>query len=99
MRGQFGVWRQEAFWALIGHREIAGMSSSGSRIGAGSPASPALLRLLSSSNWLAGCHRHWDGRAGPEDERHVALRGFLEHTVFLRVVLLFPKRSNSFPGS
>ncbi|KAM9667981.1 uncharacterized protein ACBT57_007699 isoform 1-T1 [Dama dama] len=49
------------------------MSSSGARIGAGSPASPALLRLRPSSSWLAGCYRHWDGRAGPEDERRESL--------------------------
>ena len=68
-------------------------------IGAGSPASPALLRLQPSSGWLAGCYRHWDGRADLEDESHVAVRGSLGHTVFLRVVLLFPKRSNSCPCS
>ncbi|XP_065772798.1 uncharacterized protein [Muntiacus reevesi] len=31
-------------------------------------SSPALLRLRPSSSWLAGCYRHWDGRAEPEDE-------------------------------
>ena len=67
------------------------MSSSGARIGAGSPASPALLPLRPRSSWLAGCYRHWDGRAGHEDEGHGAVRCFLEHTVFLLVVLLFPK--------
>jgi len=43
----------EAFWELIGHRVIAGISSSWARIGDGSPATSALLRLLPRSNWLA----------------------------------------------
>ena len=88
----------EAFWALIGHRVIAGISSSGARVGAGSPATSTLIPLVPSSNWLAGCYRHWDGRAGTEGERRVALRRFLEHILFLRVLLLFPKGSNSCPS-
>ena len=88
----------EAFWALIGHRVIAGISSSGARVGAGSPATSTLIPLVPSSNWLAGCYRHWDGRAGTEGDRRVALRGFLEHILFLRVLLLSPKGSNSCPG-
>ena len=88
----------EAFWALIGHRVIPGISSSRARIGAGSPATSALLRLLPSSNWLAGCYRHWDRRAGIEAERRVSVRGFLEHTIVLLGFLLFPKGSNSYPG-
>ena len=88
----------EAFWALIGHRVIAGISSSWARIGDGSPATSALLRLLPSSNWLAGCYRHWDRSAGTEAERRVAVRGFLEHRIVLRVFLLFPKWSNSYPA-
>ena len=88
----------EAFWALIGHRVIAGIRSSRARIGAGSPATSAVLRLLPSSNWLAGCYRHWDRSAGTEAERRVALRGFLEHTIVLRVFLLFRKGSNSYAG-
>ncbi|XDB66893.1 hypothetical protein ABFV05_020509 [Capra hircus] len=73
---QFGVRRHGSVLALIGHRVIAGISSSGARVGAGSPATSALLRLLPSSNWRAGCYRHWDGRAGTEGERRVALRRF-----------------------
>ena len=88
----------EVFWALIAHRVIARISSCRARIGAESPATSALLRLLPSSNWLAGCYRHWDRRAGCEGERRVAVRGFLEHTIFLRVLLLFPKGSNSCPS-
>lgn len=70
----------EAFWALIGHRVIAG-----------SPATSAVLRLLPSSNWLAGCYRQWDRRAKAEGERPVALCGFLEHTIVLRVFFAFPE--------
>ena len=88
----------EAFWELIGHRVIAGISSSWARIEDGSPATSALLRLLPRSNWLAGCYRHWDRRAGTEAERRFAVRGFLEHTVVLRGFLLFRKGSNSYPG-
>ena len=88
----------EVFWALIAHRVIARISSCRARIGAESPATSALLRLLPSSNWLAGCYRHWDRRAGCEGERRVAVRGFLERTIFLRVLLLFPKGSNSCPS-
>ena len=88
----------EAFWELIGHRVIAGISSSRARIGDGSPATSALFRLLPSSNWLAGCYRHWDRRAKAEGERPVALCGFLEHTIVLRGFLLFRKGSYSYPG-
>ena len=95
---RLGYGISEAFWELIGHRVIAGISSSWARIGDGSPATSALLRLLPRSNWLAGCYRHWDRRAGTEAERRVALRGFLEHTVVLRGFLLFRKGSNSYPG-
>ena len=87
---QLGLWRQEALWALIGHRVLAGISSYGARIGAGNPATPAFLDRPSSI-WLAGWYRHWDRRAGTEAERRVAVRGFLEHRIVLRVFLLFPK--------
>ena len=88
----------EAFWALIGHCVIAGISSSRARIGARSPVTSTLLPLLPSSNWLEGFHRNWDRRAGTEGERRVAVCGFLEHKIFLRVLLLFPKGSNSCPS-
>ena len=69
-----GVRLPEAFWALIGHRVLAGISSSGAPVGAGSPASPALLGLLPGSVWLAGCYRHCDRRAGPEGHGRVCTR-------------------------
>ena len=95
---RMGYGLTEAFWALIGHCVIAGISSSRARIGARSPVTSTLLPLLPSSNWLEGFYRNWDRRAGTEGERRVALRGFLEHKIFLRVLLLFPKGSNSCPS-
>ena len=70
---QLRVWRQEAFWALIGHRVLAGLSSSGTRRGAGSPATPAFLGRPPSI-WLAGWYRPWDRRAGTEGHRPVCTR-------------------------
>ena len=71
---QLGVRLPEAFWALIGHRVHAGISSSGAPVGAGSPASPALLGLLPRSIRLAGCYRHCDRRAGLEGHGRVCTR-------------------------
>ena len=81
---QFGVWRHESVLGIDWLPRDRRISSSGARVGAGSPATSALLRLLPSSNWLAVCYRPWDGRAGTEGERHVAVRGFVEYTIFLQ---------------
>lgn len=87
---QYGV--TKAFWALIGHRVIAGISSSGARVGAaGSPATSALLRLLPSSNWLAICYRRCTAELG------LRARGCCRARLcriynFSAVLLLFPGR-------
>ena len=81
---QFGVWRHESVLGIDWLPRDRRISSSGARVGAGSPATSVLLRLLPSSNWLAVCYRPWDGRAGTEGERHVAVRGFVEYTIFLQ---------------